>query len=92
MSTTPAPEDRKFKVCTGPCGKRKAVEKFEKDKRLPGGRTSRCRDCATEAQQGWRGDQSGAWKKRERARIREAVAAMRAKRAKVAKKSKKKAR
>lgn len=91
MSTTPAPEDRKFKVCTGPCGKRKAVEKFEKDKRLPGGRTSRCRDCATEAQQGWRGEQSKAWKNRERARIREAVRALRAKKSKK-KASKKKAR
>lgn len=89
MSSTPAPE--KTRVCTG-CERRKPIEKFEKDKRLPGGRTRRCRDCATENQQGWRKDQSGAWKKRERARIREAVAALRAKRAKVAKKKAKKGR
>lgn len=70
-------EDRKFKVCIGPCGSRKPVEKFEKDKRLIGGRTNRCRDCATNAQQGWRGDQSKAWGDRERKRIRESVRALR---------------
>lgn len=89
MSTTPAPE--KTRVCTS-CEKRKPIEKFEKDKRLPGGRTRRCRECATENQQGWRKDQFGAWKKRERVRIREAVAALRAKRAKAGKRSKKTAR
>lgn len=89
MSSTPARE--KTAKCKD-CGKRKSVDKFEKDRRLPGGRTKRCRDCATDAQQGWRKEQPKTWKASERKRIREAVRALRAKRAKVAKKKTRKGR
>lgn len=82
MTSTPVRKSKSEKTRTcKDCGKRKDLHKFEKDRRLPGGRTQRCRDCATEAQQGWRKDQSKAWKERERKRIREAVRALRRKKA-----------
>ena len=51
------------KVCTGPCGKRKQLAEFGKNKSRDDGKNRMCKDCANAASRGQRAKKT-AWMRR----------------------------